>query len=590
MKRMLLPRTASSGSTTTEGQSLDIGRKRAIFPKALFLLIMTMLFMMGGLEAQSVAGARKLLYYERYDGAAHLLQSLLHTDPSNAEAWWLLTQVYLHWNKAAAIHDSLLLMPATVNQQPLTLCAYGQVMLAQHKKDSAALCFNKALGDTKEKDPVVLLAVAKGYQDIDSANTAYAVDLLEKAIKRDKRNADLYVSLGNAYRRMKDGEDSYKAYQGALAQDGKDVEALYRLGKIFVSQANPEMYMKYFNDAVTADSMYAPAWYELYYHYYFRDVNKAMDCLQHYIAASDTGIRNDYLLTDLLYSSRKYEEAIRHARRLIDQQQQISEPRLYKLIAYSYKELHDSVRALDYMQQYFRQQADTGFVMKDYETMGEIYDQLGRPDSAVFYYVKAGNMDKDSLKRFDGDKKLAELYKKLKDYHNQALWLGKYYQSNDRATNLDLFNWGLAHYMAGEYPMADSVFGLYETKYPDQDFGYYWCARSAVAIDTAMTTGIAIPHYLKFIDIAAKDSTNKTVRKHLIEAYGYIAAYKANTQKDYTGAIDYFGKLLVLDPGNTDAGRYINILKKTLAKMGAKTGSTTETAEATKTEGAKADK
>jgi len=554
------------------------------------LLVFTILFMVGGLEAQSIAEARKLMYYERYDGAAHLLQALLHTDPSNAETWWLLTQVYLHRNKAAAIHDSLLLMPAIVNQQPLALCAYGQVLLAQHKKDSAVLCFNKALTDTKEKDPVVLLAVAKGYQDVDSANAVYAVDLLEKAIKKDKHNAALYVSLGNAYRRMLDGADSYKAYQDALAQDGKDVEALYRLGKIFVSQENPEMYVKYFNDAVTTDSMYAPAWYELYYHYYFRDVNKAMDCLQHYIAASDPGIRNDYLLTDLLYSSRKYEEAIRHARRLIDQQQQITEPRLYKLIAYSYKELHDSVQALDYMQQYFRQQTDTGFVMKDYETMGEIYDQLSRPDSAVLFYVKAGNMEKDSLKRFDGDKKLAELYKKLKDYHNQALWLGKYYQGNDRATNLDLFNWGLAHYMAGEYPMADSVFGLYETKYPDQDFGYYWCARSAVAIDTAMMTGIAIPHYLKFIDIAVKDSTNKTIRKHLIESYGYIAAYKANTQKDYTGAIDYFGKLLVLDPGNTDAGRYVNILKKTLAKMGAKTGSTAEAAEATKTESAKADK
>jgi len=104
-----------------------------------------------------------------------------------------------------------------------------------------------------------------------------------------------------------------------------------------------------------------------------------------------------------------------------------------------------------------------------------------------------------------------------------------------------------------------------------------------------MTTGIAIPHYLKFIDIAAKDSANKTARRHLIEAYGYIAAYKANTQKDYTGAIDYFEKLLVLDPGNTDAGRYVNILRKTLAKMGTKTGSTAEAAEA-KTEGAKADK
>src|SRR6185437_14543003 len=106
-------------------------------------------------------------------------------------------------------------------------------------------------------------------------------------------------------------------------------------------------------------------------------------------------------------------------------------------------------------------------------------------------------------------------------------------------------------------------------EYPDQCFGYYWKARSSAAIDTAMTAGIAIPSYLKIIDIDGKDSTNKLNRKHLIEAYGYIAAYKANTQKDYTGSIDYFERLLALDPGNQDAARYVAILKKNLARKAA---------------------
>jgi len=537
------------------------------------LFLLFILFTVGGLKAQSIADARKLLYYERYDGAAHLLQSVLKADPNNAEAWWLLTRSYLHKGRVQPIKDSLAALPAGNAQAPMILCAYGATLLQENKKDSATACFNKALEETKQKDPAILLAIAQAQQDADSGNASYAVELLTKALKRDKRNPEYYVALGNAWRKLGDGAQSYKAYQDALAQDPHYVAALYKIGKIFVTQANAEMYLKYFNDAVSLDSLYAPAWYELYYHYYFRDVNKAMDDLKHYIAASDPSIKNEVLVTDLLYASQRYQEAIQHAQGLIGHQGNTPEPRLYKMIAYSYKELNDSARALDFMRRYFREQQDTGFVVKDYETMGEIFEKLNhQPDSAAGYYVKAGEMEKDSLKRIAYDKKLAELYKKEKDYHHQALWQGRYYAGNSKATNLDLFNWGLAHYMAKEYPMADSVFGLYEAKYPEQDFGYYWRARSDAAIDSNMASGLAIPHYLKLIDIAVKDSAEKTNRKHLIESYGYIAAYKANTEKDYAGSIGYFEKLLELDPGNPEARRYIEILQKSQSKAAAAGG------------------
>ena len=425
------------------------------------LLAVCTFFLMGGSKAQSIAEAQKLLYYERFDGAAHLLQTQLHSDPNNAEAWWLLTQIYVHKHRIPQLKDTLQAMPAAIRQQPMALCVFGQLALEQRQKDSAAVFFAQALKETKEKDPIVLLAVATAHQDADSGNAQYAIELLNKAIKRDKHNAELYVALGNAYRKLADGTNAYTAYNNALAQDSKDVEAMYRLGKIFVTQANPDMYLKYFNQAVAADSMYAPAWYELYYYYYFRDVNKAMQCLDHYVASTDPGPNNDYLITDLLYASRKYQAAIDHAQQLIASQGATSEPRLYKLIAYSYKELHDSTKALDYMKQYFKDQVDTGFVVKDYSTMGDIYDELGQTDSAAAYLIKASAMEKDTAQRIAYAKKLAGLYKKDKDFTNEALWLGRYYVGNARATNLDLFNWGLAHYMAKNYPMADSIFGMY---------------------------------------------------------------------------------------------------------------------------------
>ncbi|MDR3712295.1 MAG: tetratricopeptide repeat protein [Puia sp.] len=534
--------------------------------KKLLIILSGLTIVLQG-RSQSMAEVQKLAYYERYDTAAGILQNLVKANPNNAEAWWLMTQAYLHQGKIKAIKDSLLSIPASNLQPPYLLCAYGSILLQENKKDSAGIYFAKALEETKERDPQVMLAIAKAHIDAAGGDAAYAVELLTKAIKRDKRNAALYVALGNSYRRLQNGTESYKAYQEALAQDAGYAEASYRLGKIFLAQGNTEMYLKYFNDAVSTDPLYAPAWYELYYHYYFRDVNKAMDCLNHFIAASDKSIHNDYLVTDLLYASKKYKDAIDKARELMERQGASSEPRLYKLIAYSYKELNDSAKAFDFMRRYFKEQADTGFVVKDFEMMGEIYDKMvNNLDSAVAYYAKAGELEKDSVKRLEYDKKLADIYKKLKDYRNQARWLGEYYHGNPNATNLDLFNWGVANYMAKDFQMADSVFGLYEAKHPDQFYGYYWRARSDAAIDTAMATGLAIPHYLKLIGLTEKDSANHSTRKHLIEAYGYVAAYKANTEKDYSAAIEYFDKLLALDPGNTEARKYIEILKKNQSK------------------------
>jgi tetratricopeptide (TPR) repeat protein len=199
--------------------------------------------------------------------------------------------------------------------------------------------------------------------------------------------------------------------------------------------------------------------------------------------------------------------------------------------------------------------------------MGELYASMtGKEDSAAAYYARASMMEKEDAKKMIYFKKISNLYKKIKDYKNEATWLGMYYAAKINASNVDLFNWGLADYLAKDYPMADSLFTLYEQKYPTEEFGYYWAARSSAAIDTSMEKGLAILHYKGLIDLYAKDTTSKISKKHLVEAYGYIAAYKANTEKDYEGAIDNFDKLLQMDPENNDAKRYVEILKKTLAK------------------------
>jgi tetratricopeptide (TPR) repeat protein len=513
--------------------------------------------------AQTVPDAKKYLYYERYKSAAEVLQNIVKTDPGNAEAWYLLSKAYLLSDDPAPLQQALAQSPATVKSEPFYQVAYGHFLLSKGNKDSARYYFDQALDKTREKNPDILSAVAESHITAKAGDANYAVQLLNKAIDRDKKNPALYILQGDAHRKLGNGSEAYKTYTAALEKDNRNASALYRIGKIFVSQKNPEMYLKYFNQVLEADSSYAPALYEMYYHYYFTDAQKALQYFQQYVAKSDADKNNDVLYTDLLYLNKQYQPAITKAQQLLSQHSGDSMPRLYKLMAYSYLGTKDTANAMTNMNLYFSKEADSNKVVKDFEIMADLYATVpGKEDSAITYYLKTVNMAKDHPERFQLYKKLADLYKDRKDYLNQAQWLGMYYQDNPKATNLDLFNWGIAHFKGEAYVQADTVFGTYIQKYPDQAFGYYWRARTNSLMDSTMEKGTAIPWYNQLITMLEKDPTNKTNKKWLIEAYGYLAAYETNQIKDYKSATENLKKILAIDPENKDAQQYISVLEK----------------------------
>ena len=125
-----------------------------------------------------------------------------------------------------------------------------------------------------------------------------------------------------------------------------------------------------------------------------------MNCLQHYMAVSDPDPDNNYRYTDLLYLSKDYKAAIQQAKQLLDRAGSNSDARLYKLIAYSYHELNDSLEALDNMRKYFNTAPDSVFIMKDFETMAELYEQFpDKSDSAAAFLARAVTFEKDDGKR-----------------------------------------------------------------------------------------------------------------------------------------------------------------------------------------------
>ncbi|HEY5966922.1 MAG TPA: tetratricopeptide repeat protein [Chitinophagaceae bacterium] len=528
------------------------------------IIFIPVLFIAFSALAQDINNAEDLLYYKRFESAEKLLNQILKNDSSNAAAWYLLSEVN-DYDIEIDLKNSLQNAPTNVKDDPYFLIATGKILLDESKKPEAEKYFEQALEKTKYKKPEILLAVAKVQIASENGDANQAIDLLNRAIKKDKHNPQLYTELGKAYRKLNNGTEAFKAFRQAIETNKNFAEAYYLTGMIFRTQNNSDLYLEYFNKAIEADPNYAPAYYQLYYHYYFRNVNTAKEYLEKYIALSDHKIENDYDYTDILYLTKNYKQAIDLAKKLIETDKEKTPARIYKLIAYSYQETGDRPNAFDYIHQYFGAAPDSIFIAKDFILVADLYAEKQKIDSAIFFYSVGTELEKDSASLIKYYKTLADLSKQQKDYTERAKWLGKYYVANQKSTNVDLFNWGLSWFQAGNYQKSDSVFSMYVYKYPTQVFGYYWRGRSSAAIDSTMELGLAVPHYSKVVEIGELDTTANSKRQ-LIESYGYLAGYEVNQNKNYSKAIEYFEKLLQLDPDNEQAKKYVQILKETMAK------------------------
>src|SRR6218665_792160 len=517
------------------------------------------------LSAQSIADGKSYLENERYASAESAFHAVLNQQPANAEAWYLLTSTYFKQELANEAADTLALAPPSVHEDPYYLVAYGGLLLNTDKADSANHYFEQAISLTKSKDAGILAAVAEAHIESAKGNPDYALQVLEKALKRDKKNAGLLVLQGNAYRRLHKGSEAYQADQEAIGLDKNSPNAYFQLGRIFLTQKNAEMYIDYFNKSIAADKAFAPAYYALYNHYLYTDPAKAKEYFDQYKSCYDKTPQNDYDQTDFLYITKQYQPAIDQATQLILRDGEKAPARLYKLVAYSYEEIKDSATAIDYMQQYFEHEVDSNFILKDFENMGALFIANDKADSAMSYLEKGLDLVKDEEAVRAHYQPLARLAKQINNSAAEAKWLGRYYMGNEKATNVHLFNWGLASYKAADYLASDSIFGIYAAKYPEQkSYGYYWQARSNAAIDTSMAEGRAIPYYQQLVQSIDSTMPGASDKKWLIEAYNYMAAYETNTKKDYNAAIEYFKKILTVDPANETAQKYISMLEKSL--------------------------
>jgi tetratricopeptide (TPR) repeat protein len=542
----------------------------------------------GTVMAQTVEQGKEFLYYERYKSAQDVFEKVLAANPNNIDAVYWLGQTMIHRRDtrdtagAKALYQKML---ATNGDAPLLLVGIGHVELLYGNTTDSRQRFERAISLTKEKDVNVLNAVGYANTDAKAGDANYAIQKLTLATQtRRFHDAETYILLGDAYRKLLDGGNAVLNYNKALSLDPKLAEAKLKIGIIYLTQNNRDYFLPAFEEAVTIDPAYAPAYHQLFLYWYSRDVNKASAYLDKYLANSDPGPDAEYLKTDMLYASSKFADARTRAQQLISQMGDKVIPRMYRMVAYASDTLGDLATAKTAMTEFFSK-ADTSsergldytILPTDYEEYAKIYAKM--PDSAsqsqaFQYYIKAIAMDTLAANKEKYANAGLELARKLKNPEAAAILSEDVYKAIKDPNNSDLYKYGMANYSAGNYKKADSIFcGLYESKYPNEIYGYLWCAKSKQAQDDSLNSqGLAVEAYDKLAKFARSIPDSAKYKNQIISSYYYLASYYNDVKKDKNTAIEYMQKVLEVDPGNESAKNIINMLQKPPARQPAPRG------------------
>jgi tetratricopeptide (TPR) repeat protein len=545
----------------------------------LLLLVAGVAGLCNSVLAQTVDQGKKFYYYKRYKSAKDVFDKVLASNPNNIDAIYWQGQTLLAMKDSVAAQELYSKALQTNGNAPMLLAGMGGVELRFGKAQDARAHFDMAIQLTKQKDVNVFNAVAKNNIEAPQGDLQYAVEKLTAATNvKNFNNPDTYVLLGDAYRRLIDGGNAVQAYQKALTMDPNLAEAEYQIGKIYLTQNNKDYFLPAFEKAVQMDPAYAPAYYELFYYYYNHwnpdDVSKVTDALNKYVANSDPGDYVDLLQTDFLIVTAKFADAKAKAQSIISAQGDKVNPDFYKKVAYCCDTLGDAACAQQNIATYFAKQSPAAVIPRDYVLRASIEGKSTDSATRELAFNDYGlAIQKDTLAENKASYlvQATNLANKLNDKRALASIARIVYMGIKDPSNSDLYKFGIAYYQAGEYKTADSVFcGIYQVKYPNEIYGYLWCARALQAQDdTVSSQGLGMAAWDKLAQVSrALDSTAKAAnsadsvkyKNYILQSYFYLAQYYNDIKKDKETAVGYLRKVLEVDPTNAMAQKYIAIL------------------------------
>lgn len=536
--------------------------------------------------AQSLTDARKAIDAEQYQKGKAILNSLTSAQPTNAENFFYLGNLYLTTSPIYIRPDYIDSAKtafskgiAANDEYALNYVGLGAVDLA--RKASPKANFDKALSLTKKKDHLTDLYIGRAYVNAPVPMVNEGLVHLEKAKLLNDKDAQLYLVLGDAYRSLQKNGEAFSAYRSAFDLDKTFLRSKVELGKINkMSKAFPEANEE-FNSVIALDANYAPAYRELAETYYlwawdskkeYADrMQKALQFYEKYMDLTDRSLDSRLRHADFLFLAKDFKSLEREANEMAKLDK--VNPRVLRYLAYSAFENGNFASTAQALKEFISKVEPSRIISQDYLYLGRAQmKDTSMLAEGMINITKAVELDSTNAAVMS---EIAQSLYKARKYIDAA----KAYEiaiKNPERSLLDYYYLGMSYYFTyGDQKAAnlnppkdllvkaDTAFSYLVQRSPTTQAGWQYRGRiNRLLDDENDSQGLAVPFYQRYVELVTVEKPELAAKSSvgLIEAYNYLGSVAARKDGDNVKAKEYFDKVLALDPANVTATQAVKAI------------------------------
>jgi len=549
--------------------------------------------------AQDLAQAQKAIDVEKFDDAKKMLKKLTIENGDEGKNFFVLGNLYLKDNiedSAKIYFEKGLAAKKNANFNNIGL---GQIALDKKDAIKSNDFFNKAQIDMRRKDFEEFLYIGRAFLNADVPNYVSALLFLNKAKAIQSNDAQVLLSLGDAYYGQGNVNEAYSAYRNAYDADNSVLRAKLQLGVITKGSKAFQEAKSAFDNILTIDPNYGPAYRELAETYYVWSLNdkdnyasynkKAIDYYEKYMTMTDYSLDSRMRHADFLILTKDYAALEKEA----NQMKKLDKvnPRILRYLGYSAYENGNNEEAIKAVNE-FLATPNVKPIGRDYLYLGMAKTNKALTSSTAADSTVVNTVDQtlfgsgvaDMLKGVQMDPAMAnelnDIGKKFFDIklYNEAAQIYEVATSNPNSRNYlyDNFYLGYALYFGNvNLPEGEKIDPIIVQKAskafenviavsPTTHDAYIYKARiNSLLEDNVEAQAKMVKNYEEFIRVvtekgAAEMNKPANITK-FVEAYTNMGTYFATTDKAKAKAL--YEKALVLNPTNEIALARLKALK-----------------------------
>lgn len=444
---------------------------------------------------------------------------------------------------------------------PYNKIGEGKVLLSSDKA-AAENAFNEAIKiDKKNAKVYITIAAAYHLSKMDTEAASYQ----EKALKQNAKDPAIFIYEGDLLFASGKPGDAAGKYEQAIYFDPDCIEAYLKYANVY-QNVTPSLAITMLEKVLASHPDYLLAYNALGNIYSQQgQYNKAINAYKAYIDGNLYSPDDLVHYASALFFNKQYPEAagiIEKGLSLAPDNFLLQRLNMYN--AYETKAYDAGMRQANSI----FNASNEKFIWQDYLYYGRLLNATKQYEQALKNLQKVLTLT-DSHNEVYQD--LASVYANLGDNQQAVFAYSKYISSFDKSqiATSDYYQLGVYYYTAAisdsadvvlsnsNLQKADSTFTLVTERVPESYLGYLWKARTNSMLDPETEQGLAKPFYDSCIQILEKNGERK---KELAECYRYLGYYYYQ-KKDMTSSKLYWNKVLEIDPTNKIAQEAIQNIR-----------------------------